>query len=229
MAAEPEPAGAGDEITTGVPPLPADLLTPHDAPAGKRAGRGKLMWISLVGVGLLASLGVIFAATNSWTSSTSSTSPTRRLTEDQLRSGDCLQGSDLVLGSGNFFQWPHFVTAVPCAQQHYAEVFFASNIWPQSLVFPGENAITHQGYVRCLSAFRAYDGIAPSGSTFTIDYIIPGKTAWASGDRRVICVAYEPWAPVDYSLKGSHRLSVSRAVIIKPELAQFSAQAGWRG
>ena len=191
----------GDAVTTGSQAPPTEPQTMEDAPSGQRSGRGKLLWIAMAGVGFLALLGVVLVTT----SASPSTPSTGELREDQLRSGDCLQGSNLVLGSGNFFAWPHLVMAVPCAQQHLAEVFFAGNTWPQSRAFPGENVTANQGLARCRSAFRAYDGIVPSASAFTIDYITPDSAAWASGNRRVICVAYEPGAPVTFSIKGSHR------------------------
>ena len=126
-----------------------------------------------------------------------------RLTEEQLKSGDCLQGSNMGLGNSN--PWPNLVTAVPCTQQHQAEVFFSGNVWPKSLVaYPGYKAISAQGHERCLTAFSAYDGVALSGSAFTFTDIIPGDaTDWAAGDRLVVCVAYQPGVPVVFSIKGS--------------------------
>jgi Septum formation len=196
--AEPTAPAVSDAVTTGPP---TDPQITEDALPGQRSGRGKLLWMAVAGAGFVALLGVVLATRGASTSTPS----TGQLREDQLRSGDCLQGSNLVLGSGTFFAWPRLVMAVPCAQQHLAEVFFAGSAWPQSGAFPGESAIVDQGLARCRSAFRAYDGIVPSASAFAIDYITPDSVAWASGNRRVICVAYEPWAPVTFSIKGSHR------------------------
>jgi hypothetical protein len=196
--AEPTAPAVSDAVTTG-PPTGRQIT--EDALPGQRSGRGKLLWMAVAGAGFVALLGVVLVTRGASTS----TPLTRQLREDQLRSGDCLQASKLVLGNGTFFGWPHLVTAVPCTQQHQAEVFFAGNAWPQSRAFPGKNAIANRGVARCRSAFRAYDGIVPSASFFMIDYIIPDSVAWASGNRRVVCVAYEPWAPVTFSIKGSHR------------------------
>jgi Septum formation len=203
--AEPTTPAVGDAVTSGPQAPSAGPQTMEDGPSGQRAGRSKLLWVAVAGAGFLALLGVVLVTRSASTSTPSSTPSTGELREDQLRSGDCLQGSNLVLGSGNFFAWPHLVTAVPCAQQHLAEVFFAGNAWPRSRAFPGENVIANQGLARCRSAFRAYDGIVPSASAFTIDYITPDSAAWASSNRRVICVAYQPWAPVTFSIKSSHR------------------------
>jgi hypothetical protein len=41
----------------------------------------------------------------------------------------------------------------------------------------------------------------PTRSAFQIDYIVPDKTTWSSGDRQLVCLAYQPGAPVDYSIK----------------------------
>ena len=205
VVAESATPAVGEAVTTGPQAPSVGPQATEDAPSGQRAGRGKLLWVAVAGVGFVALLGVVLATRSASTSTPSSMPSTGELREDQLRSGDCLQGSDMVLGSGDFFAWPRLVMAVPCAQQHLAEVFFAGNAWPQSRAFPGENAIVNQGLARCHSAFRAYDGIVSSASAFAIDYITPDSAAWASGNRWVICVAYEPWAPVTFSIRGSHR------------------------
>ena len=104
-------------------------------------------------------------------------------------------------------------TAVPCTGPHLAEVFFAGTAWPKSLTaYPGDNAIFDRGNARCLTAFGAYDGTDNSISSFTIDDIEPyGSDDWASGDRWLVCLAYESTdqypggAPVNYSIKGSQQ------------------------
>ena len=136
---------------------------------------------------------------------------TGHLSEGQLRPGDCLTGSNLGLDTSN--AWPDMFAAVPCTSPHLTEVFFAGNAWPKSPVaYPGDNAISDQGYARCLTAFSAYDGTGNSGSSFTIDYIAPyGSDDWGSDDRWLVCIAYESTdqypvgAPVNYSIKGSQQ------------------------
>jgi hypothetical protein len=133
-----------------------------------------------------------------------------QLSVDQLKAGDCLTGSDLGLGTDN--PWPDSVTAVPCTQQHIAEVFFAGDAWPESRAYPGDNAINNQAADRCNAAFAAYDGATSDNSAFSYDFVDPyGGDDWAAGDRWLVCVAYSPTAqdpggaPVDYSIKGSNQ------------------------
>lgn len=101
---------------------------------------------------------------------------------------------------------------VPCTQQHIAEVIFAGNAWPESQAYPGDNAIDSQAKNSCDTVFGAYDGITFDSSAFTYDYIDPsGGDDWASGDRWLVCVAYESTpqhpdgAPVNYSIKDSNQ------------------------
>src|SRR5262245_11361224 len=119
--AEPAAPAVGDAVTTGPQAPPTGTQATQDAPSGRRAGHGKLLWVAVAGAGFLALLGLVLVTRSAPTSTPSSTPSTGELREDQLRSGDCLQGSNLVMGSGNFFAWPHLVMAVPCAQQHLAE------------------------------------------------------------------------------------------------------------
>jgi hypothetical protein len=156
-----------------------------------------------VGVILLAAVLVIGATS-------SSRSATNQLTADQLRPGDCLVGSNL--GLGNDTPWPDYVTSVPCTKQHIAEVFFAGDNWPQSLALPASGPMVNQADIRCDAELTAYDGIDYSQSAFTFDTITPSDSDWASGSRRLVCVAFMPYPngvpgqmPVDYSIKGSAR------------------------
>jgi DivIVA domain-containing protein len=132
--------------------------------------------------------------------------PTEWKSEDQLQSGDCLNG-DLGLGTGS--PWPDSVAVVRCTQQHAGEVLFAGNAWPQSMAYPGDNKLDNQAQARCDAAFLKYDGMDSADSNFSYDYLIPDDTTWPSGDRFVVCVAYAPNSqdsgavPLNYSIKGS--------------------------
>lgn len=160
---------------------------------------------------MLAAPITVIGEMNSSTASTNQSTPsTNQRTADQLRPGDCLAGSNMDLSSST--PWPEYVTRVPCTKRHEAEVFFAGNIWPQSLALPGKGAIGSQSDARCGEAFAAYDGIDASQSAFSYADIVPDSSDWASGDRSLECVAFEPsssgpsgGAPVNYSIKGSNK------------------------
>jgi hypothetical protein len=189
---QPAPLSAGQALQDAPP-----------QPDGQRARRRYLQW------GPLGIAGAGFAAAAAATVIAAAPSLTGYMTVDQLRTGDCLTGSDMGLGTGN--PWPYLVAAVPCSGPHLAEVFFAGNAWPKSLAaYPGDNAISDQGFERCTSAFSAYDGIESTASDISFDYVDPsGGDDWASGDRWLVCVAYQDHGRgpvmVDYSIKGSHR------------------------
>jgi DivIVA domain-containing protein len=124
--------------------------------------------------------------------------PTGQLTVYQLKTGDCLQDSGLV----NFNQANGLFTAARCTQPHTSEVFFAGNVWPRSLAYPGDQAIYDDGYVRCDTAFSAYDGIGSWSSAFTVVPSTPDQSTWSDGDRWLVCFATE-FGSVDYSIRGS--------------------------
>ena len=205
----PSPARGSETPAAGGPgsaiaPLAAGA---PDGPRGQRTARysrRKSLVVTGVGVVLLAAPITVIEVMNS------STPSTNQLTADQLRPGDCLAGSNMDLSRSN--PWPEYVTRVPCTKRHEAEIFFAGNIWPQSLAFPGKDAIGSQSDARCGEAFAAYDGIDASQSAFSYADIIPDSSDWASGDRSLACVAWEPsssgpsgGAPVNYSIKGSKK------------------------
>jgi DivIVA domain-containing protein len=194
------------------------IMLPHEL-VGQRASTG-FRWNVLVMVGVTTALTVslLIVGLTSLRSSARSQAPTSplstsappQLTVDQLQPGDCLRGSDIGLGTDS--AWPSLVTAVPCTQQHVAEVFFAGNAWPQSLAaYPGDDAVNNTADDRCDAAFAAYDGTTPDESAFTYDFITPDSSTWPDGDRSLICVAHESTsqypdgAAVNYSIKGSGR------------------------
>jgi hypothetical protein len=177
-----------------------------DEPPGQRASPGyskrKILVLAGAGLALVTALITVIAVHSSAQSAD-------QLTWDQLRSGDCLAGSNMGLATGS--PWPDYVTSVPCTKQHEAEVFFAGDTWPQSLAYPGGDAVNGRSDARCVTAFAAYDGVDYTVSAFSFTEIVPGSSAWASGDRLLVCLAYEPSSgpsggtPVDYSIKGSNK------------------------
>jgi hypothetical protein len=180
---------------------PAGHLSRQSAPyqpSGQRTWRRYLQW----GPPALASLGFIVAVAA--TVITAAPQLTGYATEGQLRTGDCLTGPNLGLNNSN--QWPYLVETAPCTGQHLAEIFFSGNAWPQSMAYPGDNAVDSQTDARCSAAFSTYDGIDSSESAFAFESIAPNRRwDWASGDRQLVCLAYQPSGWVDYSIKGSDR------------------------
>jgi hypothetical protein len=190
----------------------ADQQTPQYVPAqyvpagqGGEPGMSRRGVLILAGSTALVVLAVMITGIAAADSSSGNSSSGRQLTVYQLRPGDCLTGSNMGLGTNS--DWPDRVAAVPCTRRHLAEVFFAGNVWPQSLTaYPGDNAVFSQARARCSTAFATYDGIDNSASSFTFDYVAPsGSSDWAWHDRRVVCVAYDPGRPVKYSIKGSRQ------------------------
>ena len=107
----------------------------------------------------------------------------------QLRVGDCLAGSNMQLNTSA--PWPKVTKAVPCTEDHTAEVFYASdNYWAKKGGFPGNAAIKKDATAACNGAFASYVGIAYSKSLYTWTDIVPDASTWPSGDRGLHCVVY---------------------------------------
>ena len=206
---QPAVDGSGGMIMTRRQAPPAIL---EDAPPAPRAGSGntrrRALVLASVGLVVLAMVTVaIVAVTSSVSSTTSSLSSTRRLADGQLRPGDCVRGSNLGLDTDG--PWPGVVTVVPCAEEHLAEVFFAGNVWPQSLAYPGGNEVSRQANSRCDTALDAYARHPDRLVTFTDRAIYPGRAVWSSGDRLVLCVAYKAnYQSLDYSIRESNTRSL---------------------
>jgi hypothetical protein len=172
-----------------------------DGPAAARSSRRGLLVAALVALGALVAAILVASLANSSPQRRPS-AQTRQLTEQQLRPGDCLTGSKLGLGTNSL---PYTVTAVPCNQPHLAEIFFTGNLWPASLAtYPGDLTVSSVGEGQCALLLPAYAG--DSAAAVTYDWITPfGSSDWASGDREVVCVAYEQGVWLRNSLKVSRR------------------------
>jgi len=193
----------GDSIA-----LPHELVGQRTKPGARRSALVIAAVIGAGGLAVLAAVIVAVALAGSPTSSVRSTasgSPSAsvsQLTYDQLRPGDCLQLPNI----NTITNYPDFFTVVPCTRSHTGEVFFAGNIWPQSLAYPGDSKVNNQADARCGRAFTAYDGISPDQSSYTYSYLPPDSTGWASGDRSLQCIAYESsGTPLYSSIKGSNQ------------------------
>jgi Septum formation/zinc-ribbon domain len=224
----PQPSGA--DAAAGGPGDPAGL--PNEL-VGQRAGhRSRRNAPIIIGAGLAALTAVIAAIAIAGSTSPSrssaslsppassapSTSPSRssaspsppassapsagQLTRDELQPGDCLQLPNI----NTISQWPGVFPAVSCSQPHTGEVFFAGNIWPQSLAYPGDQPVNDQATARCDRAFTAYVGIPVDHSAYTYAWDMPDDGSWAIGDRSVQCIAYDPGgASMNVSIAGSKR------------------------
>ncbi len=189
-------AGTRSGVPTSYQPSAAD---PAVAQRAERSGPSRRL-LSTAGMATALAVvgGVIAGLVIHSRYSTSSTPSPGQLTIYQLRTGDCLPGSDLA----NFNQWNGPFAAVPCTQPHTAEVFFAGNARPRSLAYPGDQAGYDDGYAGCLTAFSAYDGIDNSSSAFGVVASTPDSSTWPGGDRRLVCFA-TTLVSVDYSIRGS--------------------------
>jgi hypothetical protein len=107
------------------------------APVAGQVRRRPLRWalLLLAGLGFVAAAAAIVLA--------AAPHQTGGLAEGQLRAGDCLTGSTVGMGTGG--TWPNGVRAVPCTDQHFAEVIFSGNAWPQSMAYPGYGIVANQG------------------------------------------------------------------------------------
>ena len=129
------------------------------------------------------------AQTHSASPSPSTTPTVGELQLAQLQAGDCLTGANLQLNKNT--PWPKLSQAVPCTEDHTAEVFYASNnYWAKQGAFPGDAAIKKDATAACNSAFASYVGIAYSKSLYTWTDIVPDASTWPGGDRGLHCVLY---------------------------------------
>lgn len=107
--------------------------------------------------------------------------------------GDCLNGGE---AQGEITTVP----TVPCSEPHDSEVYAAFALNGTS--YPGEETVTGEAEVLCLPAFEEFVGEPYLESRLDFAYYYPTEESWASGDREVLCVIYDPEGMATGSLRG---------------------------
>ncbi|HVN13283.1 MAG TPA: TIR domain-containing protein, partial [Kineosporiaceae bacterium] len=186
---------ARDSPTPAAPPV---------SPAPRRVRRRRLEAVA-VGVASLAVLGVLgailFLSSNP-KQPTSIAQPGRPVNIHKLVGGDCLLTPQDYAHSGSTTSnyWadsqaalPQVLSVVPCGQPHSAEVVVSSNVNGSATAsYPGDTAINNEWSSQCESAFETYVGIPYRDSTLAYTGISPDASSWSSGDRQLLCIAYNP-------------------------------------
>jgi len=91
-----------------------------------------------------------------------------------LRVGDCIN----LLPNGSE------VHVVPCAKAHDAEVFGTFRL---AGAWPGDASVRQQAATGCASRLTGYLNPQLAASNLAQSYVYPGRQAWTSGQRTVVC------------------------------------------
>ena len=89
---------------------------------------------------------------------------------------------------------------IDCAQPHDSEAF--ASIIMDDGDFPGQQAVKDKAVADCTTEFTAWMGIDYQASKYDFAYYYPTESSWASGDREILCLAYDPAGQTTGSLKG---------------------------
>ena len=101
----------------------------------------------------------------------------------------------LSLDVGTCFDDPESfsaVTEVPvidCSEPHDNEVIATFDVPGDA--YPGDDSVTEQSEVGCVARFEPYVGIDYDSSIYEVGWLNPTEDSWATGDREVICFAYD--------------------------------------
>lgn len=100
-----------------------------------------------------------------------------------LKVGDCYSlGNSVDANDDNIVIY----SVVDCASTHDGEVFSVFD-YPNASGWPGYEAIGTVQQSRCETDFQSYVGISWEQSMYTINYIAPTESSWASGDQTIKC------------------------------------------
>jgi hypothetical protein len=95
-----------------------------------------------------------------------------------LQPGDCLNGDP---NAGSF-------TVVACSSAHEGEVYGRFSL-TGTTAYPGAAAVRQQVVPGCATRLTAYVNPQLASIGFGQEYVYPDQSAWAAGERTVICAA----------------------------------------
>lgn len=96
------------------------------------------------------------------------------------------------------------VHAVPCAEEHSAEIFAALE-FPDGDEYPGDQAVKDFADDECPDRFEQFVGVPWEESEFSYGYLGPTATSWDGGDREILCTVGHPHRPVTGTLENADR------------------------
>ncbi|MBU1588287.1 MAG: septum formation family protein [Actinobacteria bacterium] len=95
------------------------------------------------------------------------------------------------------------VPVVDCALEHDSEAY--AQVVLDDADFPGDDAVKTRAQTDCPEEFAAFAGIEYDASSLDYAYYFPTSGSWADGDRRILCLIFDPAGRVTGSLEGSAR------------------------
>lgn len=93
------------------------------------------------------------------------------------------------------------VPVVDCRSAHEYEVIARGKL-KGNRTWPGDDAVDKAAQAQCEPAFAAYVGLPWDDSRLDLDFFTTVQEGWEAGDRRLICMVYDP---EDLSSTGSFR------------------------
>ncbi|GAA2153430.1 hypothetical protein GCM10009826_12730 [Humibacillus xanthopallidus] len=97
-----------------------------------------------------------------------------------------------------------YITVVDCSATHDAEVTLRA-LLTGTRKWPGDDAVDAAAEARCNAAFASYVGVPFEQSRLETDFYTTDRTGRSAGDRRLICLVYDPDnTSLTRSLRGSH-------------------------
>jgi hypothetical protein len=113
-----------------------------------------------------------------------------------LETGDCINRAALEDNDRDT------APLVSCAELHDLEVYVSYDLEAKG-DYPSVETIVADATKQCESYFTPFVGLDFGISTLDFVYYYPTETSWAAGDRGVTCAIFDPYGPVEGSLKGA--------------------------
>jgi hypothetical protein len=94
----------------------------------------------------------------------------------------------------------------PCDEPHDNEIYLAFEVdnttYPAGSEYPGEEVMITEAENQCVPAFEEWVGASIEETSLHFGTYYPSAETWDTGDREVLCLAYDLNGPVTGSLEG---------------------------
>ena len=106
-----------------------------------------------------------------------------------LALGDCVRMVQGIDTSGNETQ--SSLEVADCAKNHHGEVVLADGqFFTSDKDLPADEQLVAKSEAACAQAMYDYTGHKLEDTSFRMSYLYPTDASWATGDRKLTCIAW---------------------------------------
>lgn len=113
-----------------------------------------------------------------------------------IKVGDCFNDDTSDAEEINAVKMPK------CTEEHDNEAYFIYEVTDTDFPFYSISSIQDEAEEGCYAEFESFIGASIDDTSLYYGYYYPSADSWRTGDREILCLAYDIYGPVSEPLGG---------------------------